>query len=54
MAKNMNTKNTITIGVLAESPYAETAGDVGIPYCTGSTLIGGDGCRYDGSNPYLP
>jgi beta-glucosidase len=50
----MNSKNTIIIGVLAESPYSESAGDVGIPYCTGSTITGGDGCRYDGSNPYLP
>lgn len=49
----MTSKNTIIIGVLGESPYAETAGDVGIPYCKNS-IFGGDGCRYDGTNPYLP
>lgn len=49
----MTAKNTIIIGVLGESPYAETAGDVGIPYCKNS-IFGSDGCRYDGSNPYLP
>lgn len=49
----MTAKNTIIIGVLGESPYAETAGDVGIPYCHGS-ILGSDGCRYDGTNPYLP
>ena len=50
--KNMTANNTIIIGVLGESPYAESAGDVNIPYCKG--IFGGDGCRYDGSNPYLP
>lgn len=50
--KNMNSKNTIIIGVLGESPYAESAGDVNIPYC--KSTFGGSGCRYDGSNPYLP
>ena len=48
----MTSKNTIIVGVLGESPYAESAGDVNIPYCHG--IFGSDGCRYDGSNPYLP
>jgi hypothetical protein len=29
----MNSKNTIILAVVGESPYAEFAGDVGIPYC---------------------
>lgn len=31
--KNMNSKNTIIIGAFGEVPYAETEGDVNIPYC---------------------
>jgi beta-glucosidase len=54
LKKNMHANNTIIIGVLGESPYAEVMGDVGIPYCKGS-ILGGDGCLYDPDlNPYLP
>jgi beta-glucosidase len=52
--KNMHANNTIIIGVLGESPYAEVMGDVAIPYCKGGVL-GGDGCLYNPDlNPYLP
>jgi len=54
LKKNMHANNTIIIGVLGESPYAEVMGDVAIPYCKGS-ILGGDGCLYDPDlNPYLP
>ena len=29
----MNAKNTLILAVMGESPFAEFAGDVGIPYC---------------------
>jgi len=54
LKKNMHANNTIIIGVLGESPYAEVMGDVAAPYCKGGVL-GGDGCLYDPDlNPYLP
>ena len=31
--KDMNARNTLIIGAFGEFPYAETAGDVNIPYC---------------------
>ena len=50
----MHANNTVIIGVLGESPYAETSGDVGIPYCK-TTVLSGDGCLYNPDlNPYLP
>ena len=54
LKKNMHANNTIILGVLGESPYAETSGDVGIPYCK-NTVLSGDGCLYNPDlNPYLP
>lgn len=50
----MHANNTVILGVLGESPYAETSGDVGIPYCKGS-ILSQDGCLYNPDlNPYLP
>lgn len=55
LKKNMHANNTIILGVLGESPYAETNGDVGVPYCKNVSVLGGDGCLYDYNlNPYLP
>ena len=31
--KNMTARNTLIIGVFGEVPYAESEGDVNIPYC---------------------
>lgn len=50
----MNARNTIIVGVVGEVPYAESAGDVNIPYCQvyyeNNTQIG---CLYSSSlNPY--
>ena len=54
LKKSMHANNTIIVGVLGESPYAETSGDVGIPYCKNGPLSG-DGCLYNSDlNPYLP
>lgn len=51
----MNSKNTLILSVVGESPYAEFSGDVGIPYCTNATILTGDGCLYmNGINPYMP
>lgn len=51
----MNSKNTLILAVMGESPYAEFNGDVGIPYCQNQTIFGGDGCLYDDQiNPYMP
>lgn len=53
-ANDMNSQNTIVIGVLAERPYAEFMGDINSPYCTNSTDAS-DGCLYNlHLNPYLP
>jgi len=55
LRKKMNSKNTVIIGVLGESPYAEFAGDVNIPYCNKETVLGKEGCLYDDmDNAYLP
>ncbi len=51
----MNSKNTIILAVMGESPYAEYSGDVGIPYCVNASILSGDGCLYqNGINPYMP
>lgn len=50
----MNANNTVIIGVVGESPFAEFVGDVNIPYCKGGPLAG-DGCLYNNvESPYLP
>ena len=51
----MNSRNTLILSVVGESPYAEFSGDVGIPYCMNDTVISDKGCLYDdNSNPYMP
>jgi hypothetical protein len=51
----MNYKNTLILGVVGESPYAEFKGDINIPYCQNQTILGGIGCLYDTiGHPYLP
>ncbi len=50
----MHANNTLIIGVVGQSPFAESNGDVGVPYCK-DNILGGDGCLYDSTlNPYLP
>ena len=49
----MNSKNTLILAAVGESPYAEMAGDVGIPYCQNETILGKEGCLFDdAANPY--
>jgi hypothetical protein len=49
----MTAKNTIIIGVFGEVPYAESVGDVNIPYCRSSDLA--PYCTYDPIlNVYVP
>lgn len=49
---NMNSRNTIIIGTFGEFPYAESDGDVNIPYCQREDK---NGCLYNPvSNPYAP
>jgi len=48
----MNSGNTIIIGVLAESPYAEYMGDINNNFCKGNATVG---CLYNAhANEYLP
>lgn len=48
----MNPTNTLILGVVGESPYAEFSGDAGVPYCEQE---GAEGCLYTSIfNPYLP
>ena len=49
----MNSKNTLILGVVGESPFAEFAGDVNIPYCVNDTGEGGCMYYYSG-NAYVP
>ena len=49
----MNSKNTLILAAVGESPYAEMGGDVGIPYCQNETILGKEGCLFDdAANPY--
>jgi beta-glucosidase len=49
---DMNSANTVMIGVLAEPVYAEFMGDIANPYCETKSE---DGCLYAlALNPYLP
>lgn len=51
---DMNANNTVTIGVLAEPPYAEFMGDVASPYCKDDKNPN-TGCLYNYHfNAYLP
>jgi beta-glucosidase len=55
LRKNMTSKNTLILGVVGETTYAEFKGDVGVPYCINQTVLGGVGCLYDNmGHPYLP
>jgi beta-glucosidase len=47
----MTAKNTLIIGAIGESPFAEMCGDVNIPYCQNSSY--GQGCSYF-PNSYTP
>jgi len=48
----MTSRNTIIIGTFGEFPYAESDGDVNIPYCK---IDNSSGCLYNPStNPYAP
>jgi beta-glucosidase len=50
--KDLNSRNTLVIGTFGEFPYAETDGDVNIPYCK---LEDNPGCIYNPTtNPYAP
>ena len=52
LRKNMTSKNTLILGVFGEEPYAESEGDVNIPYCqSGDPQF----CLYQPIlNPYVP
>lgn len=51
----MTAKNTLILGVVGETTYAEFKGDVGVPYCINQTVLGGVGCLYDNiGHAYLP
>ena len=51
----MTATNTIILGVIGQTTYAEFKGDVGVPYCINQTILGGVGCLYDNiGHPYLP
>jgi beta-glucosidase len=54
--KDMTKDNTIVIGVIAESPYAEMCGDIANPFCEDESAYNEDGCMYPGKkkNPYVP
>jgi beta-glucosidase len=48
----MNSRNTLVIGTFGEFPYAESDGDINIPYCKTED---NSGCLYNPStNPYAP
>lgn len=50
--KDLNSRNTLVIGTFGEFPYAESTGDVNIPYCKSEDTRG---CLYNpASNPYAP
>ena len=50
----MNADNTLILAVVGEPPFAEFAGDVGIPYCKKDGDLSGEGCMFNGwINPYL-
>lgn len=50
--KDMNARNTLIIGTFGEFPYAESVGDVNIPYCK---IDNSPGCLYNPLiNPYSP
>jgi beta-glucosidase len=51
---DMTAANTVIIGAIGESPYAEFMGDVGTVYCRGHTEYV-EGCIYNSHiNEYMP
>lgn len=51
----MNAENTVVIGTIAEPPYSEFMGDIGVPYCANDSEDFTNGCLYNlHLNPYLP
>jgi len=52
--QDMNSQNTVIIGTLGESPYAEFMGDINNEYCKGTTKFV-EGCLYNMHiNEYSP
>ena len=52
--KDLNSGNTVIVGVLGESPYAEFMGDINNKYCY-NTVKFVEGCLYNFHiNDYLP
>jgi len=50
--KGFNSRNTLIVGAFGEFPYAETVGDVNIPYCK---VVDDPACLYRTThNPYAP
>lgn len=50
----MTAANTVILSVLGEMPFAEMAGDVGIPYCLNKSTFD-RGCLYSSYlNSYVP
>ncbi len=48
----MNSRNTLIIGTFGEFPYAQSDGDVNIPYCK---VENNSACLYNPvTNPYAP
>lgn len=53
-ALKVNPKNTLIVGTLAESPYAEFMGDINNIYCK-DTVLPVEGCLYNShADPYMP
>jgi hypothetical protein len=54
MLPGMTKDNTVILGVLAESPYAEFMGDINSVYCKETTEFV-EGCLYNShANDYMP
>ena len=52
--KEMTESNTVIVGVIGESPYAEFMGDVNSKFCIGTTKFV-EGCLYNSHiNEYMP
>lgn len=50
----VNSQNTLIVGTLAESPYAEFMGDINNSYCK-DTILPVEGCLYNShADPYMP
>lgn len=52
--EHINAQNTVIIGAIAESPYAEFMGDVNTRFCKGTTEFV-EGCLYNlHQSPHMP